>query len=516
MVEGKALIKYFCVPYDTTDGVPKFHSPSDAPDKWDVFKAYNKRDVETELAIDHKISRFPVPDFLWEEYILDQEINDRGIRIDVDMVNNAINIDAQVKEKMTAEMKRLTGLDNPNSVQQMREWLSQNGIETEALGKKDVQALLQTVSPEIQNVLRLRLRTAKSSVKKYTAMQTAVCSDGRARGMFQFYGGNRTGREAGRIIQLQNCPQNHISDLAEARELVKSNNFNALEMLYDDVPDTLSQLIRTALVPRDGYKFIVCDYNAIELRIAAWLSGEQWVTDAFASGGDIYCVTASKMFGVPVEKHGINSDLRQKGKQATLSCSYGGSVGALKAMGAVENGMKEEDLLPLVKSWREANPHIVKSWLDIDHCAKQAIKGKTTVKLGLLTFEYESGFLFITLPSGRKLAYVRPKIAANNFGSESITYEGVGTNKHWERLESYGAKIYENCIQGIARDILFHSLKILSHCFIVATVHDEIIIEADKRMSVEAVCEQMARTPAWADGLLLRADGYECDFYKKD
>ena len=516
MTEGKALIKYFCVPYDTIDGVPQFHSPFDAPDKWETFKTYNKRDVETEMAIDHKISRFPVPDFVWQEYALDSEINDRGIHIDLPMVENAIRIDAQIKAKLTAEMIALTGLENPNSVQQMREWLSQNGIETEALGKKDVQELLLTTSPEIQRVLRLRLQTAKSSVKKYSAMQTAVCSDSRARGMFQFYGANRTGREAGRIIQLQNLPQNHIPELDDARELVKNGDIPSLEMLYDDIPDILSQLIRTAFIPREGYKFIVADFSAIEARVLAWIAGEQWRMDAFANGEDIYCASASKMFGVPVVKHGENGHLRQKGKVAELACGYSGSVGAMKAMGADAMGLSDEELKKIVQDWREASPNIVQLWWDVEDAAIEAIKTKGRTETHGFKFVYEAGFLFIELLSGRRLAYAKPTIGQNRFGGESILYYGIGANKKWEQLETYSGKLVENITQATARDLLFYSMQTLSHCFIVGHIHDEMIIECRKDMSLEVVCQQMAKTPKWAEGLLLVAAGYECNFYQKD
>jgi DNA polymerase len=446
MTEGKALIRYFCIPYDTVDGVPQFHSPADAPDKWEIFKAYNKRDVEAELEIDQKLSRFPVPDFIWEQFYLDQEINDRGIAIDMELVDAAITLDAQAKAKLSADMCKLTGVENPNSVYQLLDWLEQQGYKSDSLGKAQVKELLKTAKEPVRTVLELRQQLSKSSVKKYTAMKTAVCSDNRVRGMFSFYGASRTGRQSSKLIQIQNLPQNHMPDLTEARALVKYGNYDAVDMLYDDIPDTLSQLIRTAFVPRKGMKFIVADFSAIEMRCSAWLAGEQWVLDTFARGGDIYCETASQMFGVPVVKHGINGHLRQRGKQASLSCSYGGSVGALKAMGALESGMKEEELQPLVDAWRAANPNIVAMWYAIDNAAKQAIKERTTTETHGLKFIYQSGFLFIQLPSGRRLAYVRPRMGENRFGSESITYQGVGTSKHWERLETFGGKLTENCI----------------------------------------------------------------------
>ncbi len=516
MAEGKALIRFFCVPYAYDGGKPLFHAPSDAPDKWEVFKAYNKRDVETEMGIERKISRFPVPDFVWKEYHLDQEINDRGIQLDLPLVCNAIRIGDCAKQHLTEKLCELTGLENPNSVQQMKIWLKEHDVEIESLGKKEVQELIDRVPTEIREVLLLRQQTSKSSVKKYSAMQNAVCSDGRARGMFQFYGANRTGREAGRIIQLQNLPQNHIPDLKAARNLVLSGDMDALEFLYEDIPDTLSQLIRTAFVPKTGYKFIVADFSAIEARVIAWLAGEQWRMDAFANGEDIYCASASKMFGVPVVKHGVNGHLRQKGKVAELACGYGGSVGAMKAMGADAMGLSDNELKQIVTDWRNASPNIVQLWWDVERAAIKTVSGKTQAETHGIKFSYESGFLFIELPSGRRLAYVKPRIEENRFGGESITYDGVGASKKWERLETYSGKLVENIVQGIARDLLFYSLQTLSHCFIVGHIHDEMIIEADRRMSLQAVCEQMARTPKWAEGLLLRADGYECEFYKKD
>lgn len=514
MTEGKDLIRRYCVPKGYADGIPQFRTPSQAD--WELFKKYNARDVETEMAIEQKISRFPVPGFVWEEYRLDQEINDRGILLDLPMVKNAIAIGDAEKERLTEHLRSLTGLENPNSVQQMKAWLSEHGIVTDSLEKKEVQEILKTAPPDVAEVLRLRQMTSKSSVRKYTAMQTAACSDSRARGMFQFYGANRTGREAGRIIQLQNLPQNHIPDLAEARGLVRSGNMNALEMLYDDIPDTLSQLIRTAFIPKQGYKFIVADFSAIEARVIAWLAGETWRMEAFANGEDIYCASASKMFGVPVVKHGINGHLRQKGKCAELACGYGGSVGAMKAFGADAMGLSDSELKQIVTDWRNASPHIVQLWWDVESAAVNAVRNKTQTETHGIKFSYESGFLFIQLPSGRRLAYVRPKIEDNRFGGDSITYDGIGASKKWERLETYSGKLVENIVQGIARDLLFYSLQTLSHCFIVGHIHDEMIIECSRDVSLEVVCEQMSRTPEWAEGLLLRADGYECEFYKKD
>lgn len=516
--EGKDLIKLFCTPCAPTkaNGGRTRNLPRHLPEKWERFKAYNIRDVEVEHSIQEKLARFPVPESVWDEYHIDQEINDRGVSIDRKLVREAIRMDAQSNAELTAAMKRLTALDNPNSVQQMKQWLWDNGLETETLGKKAVAEMLKTAPAELREVLTLRQQLAKSSVKKYQAMESAVCSDGRARGMFQFYGAARTGRWAGRLIQMQNLPQNHLSDLRDARELVRSGNFAAVKMLYEDVPDTLSQLIRTAFIPRDGAKFIVSDFSAIEARVIAWYAGEQWRQEVFAKGGDIYCASASQMFKVPVEKHGVNGHLRQKGKIAELALGYGGSVGALKAMGALEMGLNEAELKPLVDAWRGSNPRIVEFWWDVDRAAKTAVADRTVAETHGVRFEYRSGFLFIILPSGRRLAYVKPRIEQNSFGGESITYEGVGGTKKWERLESYGPKFVENIVQATARDILCYAMRTLRCCSITMHIHDELVIEADPRVSLDAVCEQMGRTPPWAEGLLLRADGYECDFYMKD
>lgn len=516
--EGKDLIKLFCAPCAPTksNGGRTRNLPIHLPEKWERFKFYNRRDVEVECGIKEKLAKFPVPNAVWEEYHIDQEINDRGVKLDRMLVQEAIRMDSHSRTELTAAMQRVTELDNPNSVQQLRRWLRDNGIETDTLGKKTVSELLKTASPELQEALTLRQQLAKSSVKKYQTMEKAVCADGRARGMFQFYGAARTGRWAGRLIQMQNLPQNHLPDLREARALVRNGNYEAVKMLYEDVPDTLSQLIRTAFIPREGAKFIVSDFSAIEARVIAWYAGELWRQEVFAKGGDIYCASASAMFHVPVEKHGVNGHLRQKGKIAELALGYGGSVGALKAMGALEMGLSEDELKPLVDAWRTANPNIVSFWWDVDRAAKRAIAGKTADETHGLRFEYQSGFLFITLPSGRRLAYVKPRIGQNKFGGDSITYEGVGGTKKWERLESYGPKFVENIVQATSRDILCFAMRTLRNCAITMHIHDELVIEADPRMSLEAVCEQMGRTPPWADGLLLRADGYECDFYKKD
>ena len=518
LIEGKDLIRYFCVPCKPTkaNGGRTRNLPGHDPVKWERFKKYNLRDVETEMQIQQRLSSFPVPDAIWEEYHLDQEINDRGIGVDMELVRQAIAIDARSRERLTAAMRELTELENPNSVQQMKQWLADQGMETDTLGKKAVAELVKTAPEPLREVLSLRQQLAKSSVKKYAAMENAVCADGRAHGMFQFYGANRTGRFSGRLIQLQNLPQNHMGDLAEARALVRSGNYEALSMLYEDIPDTLSQLIRTAFVPQNGRKFIVADFSAIEARVIAWFAGERWRLKVFEDGGDIYCASASQMFHVPVEKHGVNGHLRQKGKIAELALGYGGSGGALKSMGALEMGLAEEELQPLVDAWRSSNPMITQFWWDVDRAVKDCIKQRVPTETHGLHFDYRSAMLFIALPSGRRMAYVKPRIGENQFGGESVTYMGVSGTKKWERLESYGPKFVENIVQGTARDILCYAMQTLKNCSIVAHVHDEVIIEADRRMSVTAVCEQMGRTPPWAKGLKLRADGYECEFYQKD
>lgn len=518
LAEGKNLIKYFCLPCNPTkvNGGRTRNKYFHDKEKWDLFKSYNKRDVEVEMSIQEKLSRFPVPDFLWQEFYLDQTINDRGIGIDPLFVESAIKLDLEVKTHLVDELKRVTGLENPNSVLQMRSWLKKHGLEMESLGKKEVAKELKTVSKELAEVLRLRQQLAKSSVKKYTAMKNAACMDYRERGMFRFYGANRTGRFAGRLVQLQNLPQNHLPDLAEARSLVKQGNVEALEMLYEDIPDTLSQLIRTAFIPRTGFKFIVADFSAIEARVLAWLAGEKWRMRVFAEGKDIYCSSASQMFGVPVEKHGVNGHLRQKGKIAELALGYGGSVGALKAMGALDMGVREDELQPLVDAWRSSNPMVTTLWWDVDRAVKQCVHEHVSVRTHNIVFTYKSGFLIIKLPSKRCLYYVKPRVEENKYGGESVTYEGVGPTKKWERLESYGPKFVENITQAIARDILLYAMQTLKEYRIVAHVHDEAIIETDKNVSVQSVCELMGRTPPWAEGLVLRADGYECEFYKKD
>ena len=506
MTEGKALIRFF--------STPPFHEPTG--EKWELFKSYNRRDVEVEMAIQQRIFKYPVPPSVWEEYVLDQEINDRGICLDMPFVENTVKIDALTKEKLTDRLKTLTGLENPNSVRQMRTWLKEQGVETESLDKKSVTDLLANVPAPLKEVLSLRQQLAKSSVKKYQAMQNTVCSDGRARGMFQFYGANRTGRFSGRHIQLQNLPQNHLTDLECARDLVRQGNYAALEMLYESVPDILSQLIRTAFIPKEGRKFIVADFSAIEARVLSWLAKERWRMDVFANDGDIYCATAGRMLHCNVVKHGENGHLRQYGKLAELSSGYGGSVGALKAFGALESGMKEEELKPLVDAWRSANPNIVDFWWAVDRAAKECIKERSTKVTHGIRFIYQSGMMFIELPSGRRLAYVKPRIGENQFGGESVTYMGLDLSKKWARIESYGPKLVENVTQAISRDILCYAMQTLRTMDIVAHVHDEIIIECDEQVSLPVICEQMERTPPWAEGLLLRAEGFECRFYQKD
>ena len=518
LTEGKELIKFFCQPCapTKTNGQRTRNRPFHAPDKWDAFKRYNLRDVETEMGIQQRLAKFPVPDQVWEEYHIDQEINDRGVRLDMELVHAAIDMDTRSRQELTTAMKRMTSLENPNSVQQMKQWLSDNGMETESLDKKAVAELLKDAPAELREVLSLWQQLAKSSVRKYQAMENTVCSDSRARGMFQFFGAARTGRFSGRNIQLQNLPQNHLPDLAEARALVRAGDFDAVKLLYEDVPDTLSQLIRTAFIPREGAQFLVADFSAIEARVIAWYAGETWRQKVFEQGGDIYCASASQMFKVPVEKHGINGHLRQKGKIAELALGYGGSVGALKAMGAIEMGLTEDELPPLVDAWRQSNPRIVEFWWAVDRAVMEAVRYKHSTSSYGLTFSCRSGMLFITLPSGRNLAYVKPKIGTNKFGGECITYEGVGATKKWERLDSYGPKFVENIVQATARDILCYAMRTLRCCSIVMHIHDELVIEADPCMSLDTVCEQMGRTPPWATGLLLRADGYATPFYKKD
>lgn len=518
LADGKELIRYFCKLCNptVTNGRRIRNLPEHSPDKWEAFRAYNIRDVETEKSIQTKLAKFPVPDEVWDEYALDQEINDRGVQLDMTLVKNAITTDAVSRAELLRKMQQLTELDNPNSVAQMKQWLADNGMETDTLGKKAVTQLLKDAPPLLGKVLSLRQSLAKSSIKKYTAMENAVCGDGRARGMFQFYGANRTGRWAGRLIQMQNLPQNHLPDIEQARALVRSGNFDALELLYDSVPEVLSELIRTAFVPKDGNKLIIADFSAIEARVIAWFAGESWRNDVFAGHGRIYEASASQMFNVPIEEITKGSPLRQKGKIAELALGYGGSIGALKAMGALDMGLSEDELQPLVNAWRSANPNIVRFWWAVDRAVMTAVKDRTITETHGIHFTYQSGMLFVSLPSGRRLAYVKPRIGENQFGSPCVTYEGVGGTKKWERLDTYGPKLVENIVQATSRDILSYAMRTLRHCAIVMHVHDEIVIEADRRLSTEVLCRQMSRTPPWAAGLLLRADGFETDFYKKD
>ena len=516
--EGRDLIRYFCNPCKPTktNGGRSWNLPEHAPEKWELFKKYNQRDVEVEMQIQERLQNYPVPDFVWDEYHLDQEINDRGIMIDRELVEQAIKIDEISNADLTAQMQKLTDLENPNSVAQLKEFLSEKGIEADSLGKKDVAEMIKTAPPELAEILQLRLQLAKSSVKKYQAMQNAACDDDRCRGMFQFYGASRSGRWAGRLIQLQNLPQNHLPDLEQARALVKAGDYEMVKMLYGNVPQILSELIRTAFIPAPGYRFIVSDFSAIEARVLSYLAGETWRSDVFKNNGDIYCASASQMFGVPVEKHGVNGHLRQKGKIAELALGYGGSVGALKAMGALDMGLSEDELQPLVSMWRESNPRIVQYWWKVDTAVKTAIREHVLTQVGSVRFFWKSGMLFIELPSGRRLAYVKPRIGENKFGGESITYMGTDAQKKWNRIESYGPKFTENIVQAVSRDILAYAMNTLKNYRIVGHVHDEVIIETPPEISVDSVCELMGQTPPWIPGLLLRADGYECDFYKKD
>lgn len=518
LIEGKDLIKYFCVPCTPTksNGFRDRNFPYHDKIKWESFKTYNIRDVDTEKEIQCKLMKFPVPDFIWEEYHLDQEINDRGIKVDLDFVERVIALDDKVRTKLMSELQILTELENPNSVVQLKGWLSEQGVETESLDKKSVKELVKVTKGEVSKALALRMQLSKSSIKKYQAMKDVACEDNRCRGMFQFLGANRTGRFSGRNVQLQNLPRNTMKELFEVRSIIKNRNGDILELLYDNVPDILSQLIRTAFVPKENMKFYVADFSSIEARVIAWLAGETWREELFKKGGDIYCMSASQMFGVPVVKHGINGDLRQKGKIAELACGYGGSVGALTAMGALDMGLKEDELKPLVLSWREANQNIVAFWWAVDKAIKDAIVIKGLTRTHGIEFECRSGLLRITLPSGRKLTYIKPKIEINKFGGESVTYEGIGVAKKWERIESYGPKFVENIVQAISRDILMYALQNLSDYNIVAHVHDEIIIEAQENTKLEDICGTMSQAPYWAKGLILTADGYTCDFYMKD
>ena len=517
MSEGKDLIKFFCIP--DKDG--NRHHPKVHPGKWELFKSYNCRDVEVEIAIQQRLAKYPVPNFVWNEYHLDQQINDRGIGVDMELVRHAITINEDIKNEITAEIQALTMLDNPNSVQQMKEWLAENGMETESLGKQAVKELLETAPPELAKVLSLRQQLAKSSVKKYDAMLSSHCIDDRIRGMFQFYGANRSGRFSGRLVQLQNLYRNSMPHLDTARDLIKADDIETLDLLFGDIPDVLSQLIRTALVPKAPYKrFIVADFTSIEGVVLSWLAGEQWRLDVFKNGGDIYCISASKIFGVPVVKHGINGHLRQKGKIAELACGYGGSVGAMKAMGAQEMGLSDDEIQQIVTDWRDASPNIVKLWWDVDRAANKALDTGKMQTAGRLKIGYYDHKLFICLPSGRKLAYIEPEKRLNSFNRMELTYMGVGKTRKWERIMTYGPKLVENCIQAIARDILAEAmLRVDATGFdIVAHVHDEMIVEVPNgKSSVKELCDMMAESPDWVDDKLpLRADGYECEWYRKD
>ena len=518
LTEGKDLIRYFCSPCKPTvvNGQRTRNLPVHAPEKWAAFQAYNKRDVETEVAIQAKLANYPVPDNILEQYCQDQEINDRGVQLDMTFVQNAITLDEQSKTELTQRMRELTELNNPNSVAQMKNWLAENGLETDTLGKKTVAELLRSAPGQLGAVLELRQQLAKSSVMKYQAMEAVACSDDRARGLFQFYGANRTGRAAGRLIQCQNLPQNHMIDLEQARGLARNGDFAILNLLYDNVPAVLSELIRTAFIPKEGRKFIVADFSSIEAVVLAWLAGEQWTLEAYTQKRDLYIENAEMMFGAPKGSIDKKSPMRQKSKIAVLACGYQGSVGALKAFGALDMGIKEEELKPLVDAWRAANPNIVRFWWDADKAAKTAIKQKATTETRCIRFSYQGDMLFITLPSGRKLSYVRPRIGTNRFGSECVTYEGIGAMKKWERIESSPGKWVENITQAVARDILYYALSTFRSSDVVMHIHDEIVIEADRHILLEAVCEQMSRVPPWARGLPLRCDGYECDFYQKN
>lgn len=518
LAEGASLVRFFCQPCAPTkaNGGRTRNLPADDNEKWEAFKGYNARDVEAEDEIRRRLAKFAPEDGIWAQYALDQRINDRGVLVDADFAKAAVEMDREVRRELLSRMEEVTELENPNSVAQLKGWLGRAGIEAVSLDKASVAALLEGATDEVAEVLRLRQQLARSSLKKYTAMLDAACADGRVRGMFQFMGAARTGRWAGRLVQMQNLPQNHIPDLASARSLVESGDTQAVAMLYGDVPDTLSQLVRTAFVPREGTRFVVADFSAIEARVIAWIAGEDWRLRVFEEGGDIYCASASQMFGVPVEKHGANAHLRQKGKIAELALGYGGSVGALKAMGALSMGLAEEELLPLVEAWRGANHNITTLWWAVDAAAKRAVREKGRAETHGIAFERRSGMLFVTLPSGRRLAYVKPAIGTNRFGGECITYEGTSTGSKWARLDTYGPKLVENIVQGTARDLLAHAMWRLSDARIVMHVHDEVVIEAPPDLGVEEVCAAMADAPEWADGLALRADGYECPFYMKD
>lgn len=519
---GKSLIKYFCIPCTPTkaNGYRTRNLPHHDRDKWNEFIKYNKRDVETEMEIHNRLAKFPVLEQEWDNYHLDQRINDYGIMIDIDFVNHAIRCDEENQENNIEKVKLITGVNNPNSPKQLKEWLIEQGMtEIDSLSKADVTRLLKDATGNVEEILKLRQDIAKSSVKKYIAMQNVVCKDDRCRGLIQFYGANRTGRYAGRLIQMQNLPQNHLEPLSEARELIRMENLDGTLAKFGAISTVLSELIRTAFIPKKGYRFIVSDFSAIEARVLAWLAKEEWRLELFRNGGDIYCMSASKMFGVPVEKNGINKELRQKGKMAELACGYGGSVGALKAFGAVALGIKESELKGIIDKWREANPNIIKLWWEVDKTAKNVITNKSTLMSYGLKFSYEKGIMFIELPSKRRLAYCKPRIGINALGLKCITYEGIGTGKKWERIESYGPKLVENIVQGIARDILAEAMMRLykNGYKITMHIHDEVVLEVEENVStVEEVCRIMKISPTWAKDLPLNADGYECKFYKKE
>ena len=519
MNEGKTLIRYFSIPCKPTktNGMRTRNLPHHDLEKWSTFKEYNQRDVETEMAIKKKLSAFPMPQSEWENYWIDQNINDRGILIDEVLVDSAIKFDEILRDKNMDIAIGLTGLENPNSPLQLKEWLNKKGLEIDSLAKKDVESALKNAEGDIKEVLELRQELSKSSVRKYDAMKNVKGKDNRARGLIQFYGANRTGRYSGRLIQVQNLRRNNLKDLELARSLVKNRDYETMEILYESPSDILSQLIRTAFIPKEGTRFIISDFSAIEARVLAWLAGEQWGLDAFENGEDIYCRTASRMFGVPIEKHGINGHLRQKGKIATLACGYQGALGALKAMGGIEMGLSEDELQSIVVSWREANPNIVSLWWDIDSVVKRVVKTRTKEEYKNLVISYEKGILFIELPSKRSLAYPKAKIGTNRFGGESIVYEGIVVGNKWGKIESYGGKFVENIVQAIARDILAESMMRLEKkgFNIVMHIHDEVVIESDSS-SIEEINQIMSLVPSWAPGLILDADGFESEFYKKD
>lgn len=521
MTEGKELIKYFCVPCMPTksNGGRTRNRPHNAPEKWDLFKTYCIRDVDVERQIAERLKAYPISKSEHDLYLLDQRINDRGVKVDLDFAYKAIEMNKTQTAIATEQAYALTGLENPNSVTQLKQWLSERGIKIDSLSKKAVESLSETLNGDTKEILRLRLLMSKTSVKKYEAVVRSVCSDGRVHGMMRFYGANRTGRWAGAILQPQNLPQNHLPDLAAAKNAVKYGDIETVDMIYGNVPNVLSELIRTVLVPKEGCRFIVADFSAIEARVLSWIAGEMWRIKTFKEGGDIYCASASQMFHVPVVKHGENRHLRQKGKIAELACGYGGGVGALKSMGALDMGIAENELQSIIDDWRGANPNIVKLWYEVGNAAIRVIKEKSIEKVRNLTFKYESGILFIALPGGRQLSYVKPKIGINRFGGESITYMGLTQAKKWGRLETFGGKLVENIIQAIARDLLAAAMMNVTAAGydIVFHVHDEIIAEVpNDKGSVDEMCGLMSVCPDWAAGLPLKADGYECDFYRKD